>query len=65
MYRVTLEAARVNVHMTQKEVAEKLRKSLSTIRNWESGRSVPDALEFQELCNLYKAPAEAIVLQKV
>lgn len=64
MYQVSLEAARVNVKMTQKEVSKKLGKSLSTIRNWESGRSVPDALEFKDICKLYKVPAEAVILEK-
>lgn len=64
MYQITLEAARVNAKMTQKEVAARMEKSLSTIRNWETGRSIPDAIEFKRLCMLYQIPTDAIFLPK-
>lgn len=64
MYMVSLEAARVNAKLTQKEAADKLKKSLSTIRNWEKGSTIPDAIEFKELCALYNVPSEHIFLEK-
>lgn len=62
MFQISLEAARVNAGRTQKEVAESMGKSLSTIKNWENGRSFPDAVEFRRLCELYKVPTDAIFL---
>ena len=53
MIKVTLEAARRNVKLTQKEVAEKLGISNSTICNWENGVSFPDAKQIEKLCELY------------
>ena len=62
MFQISMEAARINAKLTQKEVASSMGKSLSTVRNWECGRSIPDAIEFQNLCKLYQIPPDAIFL---
>lgn len=51
--KITLEAARRNVKLTQMEAAERLGISNSTLCNWENGKSFPDALQIQKICELY------------
>ena len=51
--RITLEAARVNAGMLQKEVCERLGVSLTTLVNWESGKTMPSVDRALELANLY------------
>ena len=41
MYQVTLEAARRNKKYSQKKAASLVGVSLSTIKNWEKGRTQP------------------------
>ena len=62
MYKVTLEAARVNAGMSQKTVACKLGVNVATISNWENGKTVLDADQFKKLCSLYKCPMDVILL---
>lgn len=52
-FRITLEAARVNAKMTQKEVCERLGISVPTMVNWESGKTMPTVDNAQKLCDLY------------
>lgn len=65
MLQISLAAARVNAQMTQKEVALALNKSVSAVKSWESGRSIPDAIVFQALCKLYKIPEDCIFLKRL
>ena len=53
MFKITLEAARVNAGYTQKEAAKLLGISNKTLQNWESGRSYPNADKISEICKLY------------
>ena len=53
MVKMTLAAARVNVGLTQKEVALSLGVSNKTVCDWENARSYPDAVQIQKLCDLY------------
>ena len=39
--KITLEAARVNSGLTQKEAAEKVGVSVNTLINWEKNRTAP------------------------
>lgn len=63
-FRITLAAARVNAGYTQKEVASIMHKTEQTIVNWERGRSDIDYANFVFLCNLYKAPVDAVFMPK-
>lgn len=38
MAKISLEAARVNAHMTQAELADKMNVSRQTIIDWEKGK---------------------------
>ena len=53
MFKITLEAARVNAGYTQKEAAKLLHISNKTLQNWESGKSYPNADKIAEICVLY------------
>ena len=54
MPQITLKAARVNVGLTQSAVAEKLDISISTVKNWENGKTFPKQPQIEQLCELYK-----------
>jgi len=60
MFKITLAAARVNAGYTQEEVATILKVALSTIRNWESGRTLPKQPMIEKLCALYGVPYDYI-----
>ncbi len=59
-YKITLEAARVNAHLTQNEAAEKLGVSRSTIQSWESGRTAPSVIQANRISEIYGWPKDAI-----
>ncbi len=58
--KITLEAARVNAHLTQSEAAEKLGVSRSTIQSWESGRTAPSVIQADRISVIYGWPKDAI-----
>lgn len=62
MYRISLEAARVNAKMSQKDAANAVKVNVSTISNWEKGKTSPDADKFKELCQIYGCPMDLIFL---
>ncbi len=62
MIRITLEAARVNAHLTQGEAAEKLGVTVQTILNWEKGRSEPTISQGRRIEEVYGIPIENIFL---
>ena len=51
--QMTLTAARVNVNLSQKAAAKKLKISNKTLSYWENGMSFPDATQIPKLCELY------------
>ena len=53
MLKISLKAARTNIGLTQKEVAEKLEVSNGTVCNWENGVSYPNAEQIEKICALY------------
>lgn len=59
--KITLEAARVNAKFTQKEAAEILGISNSTLCNWENGRSFPDAVQIIKICELYDVSYDNLI----
>lgn len=53
--KLTLKAARVNAGMTQKEVAEKMDRNVSTIINWENGVGKNITwYDFRKICKILK-----------
>ena len=61
-FQISLEAARVNAKMSQKEVANVMKVNVGTISNWENGKTSLSADQFKTLCELYKCPMDAIFL---
>lgn len=60
-YPITLEAARVNVHLTQEKAAERLGVSKKTIANWEAGVSLPGIKYIPKIEEVYKRPYDYII----
>lgn len=46
--RISLAAARVNARMNQREMAEFIGVDLSTITNWEKGKSEPSTSQLRK-----------------
>lgn len=53
MLKISLEAARVNVKLSQKDVADVLKVSNKTVCSWEKGKTFPSAEMIGKLCELY------------
>ncbi len=53
MPQITLKAARVNVGLTQEAVAKKLGISISTVKNWEKGKTFPKQPQIERLCEIF------------
>lgn len=53
MPKISLKAARVNAGLNQAEAAERIGVSVSTIKNWESGKSFPNQPMIEKICELY------------
>ena len=60
MSKITLRAARVNAKLTQKDVADSLGVSVSTVKNWENGITFPKQPQIEQLCNLYTIAYDCI-----
>lgn len=61
MFQITLEAARVNRHYTQKEAARLLGVSNATLMRWEKGISMPKANQIDAICNLYQVTYDMLI----
>ena len=53
MPKITLKAARVNAHLTQTQAAKGLDISISTLKNWEAGKTFPNQPQIEKMCKLY------------
>lgn len=61
MLRITLEAARVNARLSQKEAAKRLNVSNKTLCRWENGVSFPKADQISRICELYGVAYDNII----
>ena len=50
---LTLAALRVNARLRQKNVAKEIGVAVSTLQNWEWGKTVPNILRAQQLADMY------------
>lgn len=64
MLQISLKAARVNAGLTQKDVAKAVDVDVSTIMNWENGKSSPRAPQIVALSELYGIPIDNIFLRE-
>lgn len=55
-FRISLEAARVNAKLLQKDAAEKIGISLKTLQNYENGRTKPNWDILEKMSAIYKIP---------
>lgn len=60
MIEMTLKALRINKRMRQTDVANALNVSISTIKNWESGKTFPKPAHIDMLCALYNVSYDNI-----
>lgn len=60
MPKISLEAARVNAKLTQKELAEILGVSNATIVNWEKGYTEPSVAHLRKISELSGIPMDFI-----
>lgn len=60
MFKISLEAARVNAKLTQKAAAKELGVSNKTLGSWERGETYPSAEKIDAICHLYSAPYDVI-----
>lgn len=60
MPRISLEAVRVNAKMTQKEWADALGVSNTTVVNWEKGNTEPSLSQLREMSHLSEIPMDFI-----
>lgn len=63
--KISMEAARINAHLLQKEAAEALGVTPATIRSWENGDTMPPYDKAVKMADLYKYPIDYIFFGKV
>ena len=61
--KMTLKALRVNADMTQKETAERLGISVSTLMFWEQGKRYPNVKDIQKIEKLFNVNYDDIIFQ--
>jgi transcriptional regulator with XRE-family HTH domain len=57
-----LKQARLTARLTQQDVATDFLVSRQAISSWESGKTLPDLIEFRELATLYGVSTDKILL---
>ena len=64
MQKITLQAARVNAGLTQQEAADEIGVGVSTLKNWECGKSFPNQPKIERLCEVYGVTYDQIFFGK-
>lgn len=62
--RISLAAARVNAKMNQREMAEFIGVDLSTITNWEKGKSEPSTSQLRKISEVSGIPMDYIFVSE-
>lgn len=60
--RISLASARVNAKMNQREFAEFMGVDVSTITNWEKGKSEPSASQLRKISEAAGIPMDFIFI---
>lgn len=55
---LNIKAERVRLGLSQEEVAENLGIHVNTLRQWESGKSVPNIMNLIKLTDFYKCNSD-------
>lgn len=58
--KISLEAARVNAKLSQKDAAKVLGVDVSTLRNYERGKTSPSYPMVKKIESLYRFPSDFI-----
>lgn len=58
--QMSMKAIRVNMNMKQKEAADAIGVSVSTLKNWEAGKSFPNQPMIDRICEVYGVPYDFI-----
>ena len=58
--KITCKAARINAGLTLQEAAEMLGVSVSTLKNWECGKTYPRQPAIERMCILYNRSYDSI-----
>lgn len=53
MPKISLKAARVNAGLLQGDAAKKIGVNVSTLRNWEAGKTFPTKPKIDKICEVY------------
>lgn len=60
MLKITLKAARVNARLSQQDAAEQIGVAVSTLRNWEAGKTFPAQPKIEKMCEVYGIPFDVL-----
>lgn len=64
MPKISLKAARVNANLSQHQAAHALGINVSTLQNYESGKTVPDWPTVKAIERIYAFPADFIIFAR-
>lgn len=53
MPKISLKAARVNANLSQQAAAKRIGVAVSTLRNWEAGKTFPTKPKIDRICEVY------------
>lgn len=53
MPKLTLKAWRTNANLTQEQFADKINRSVSTIKKWENGTTYPKQPDIEAICAVF------------
>ena len=62
-FKEGFKRARKSTGLTQAEFAEKYHYELATVRNWEQGRTVPEAATLEYLCEIFNCDLSYLFYQ--
>lgn len=62
--KISLAAARVNARMNQREMAEYIGVDVSTILNWEKGKSEPSTSQLRKISEVSGIPMDYIFVSE-
>lgn len=51
--QISLRAARVNAGLSANQAAERIGVAVSTLRNWEAGKTYPTKPKIDRICEVY------------
>lgn len=65
MPKISLKAARVNANLSQHQAADALGINVSTLQNYETGKTIPDWTMVKEIERVYQFPADFILFVQI